>query len=129
MTSRTTGAQPSSRWIPWALCSIFAAFLLANGIMIYFAVASWTGVGTENAYERGLAYNQTLDAVRAQEALGWQVEAELQPLGDGEARGFRGAFVEAGSGMRNNPRTCHGERYRALGMGLRVNGCDVIGRD
>ncbi len=86
MTSRTAGSPPSSRWIPWALSSIFAAFLLANGIMIYFAAASWTGVGTENAYERGLAYNQTLDALRAQEALGWQVAAELRPLGNGEAR-------------------------------------------
>lgn len=86
MTSQSGASERGSRWIPWSLASIFAAFLLANGIMIYFAVATWTGIGTEHAYERGLAYNRTLAAARDQEALGWQVVAEVRPLGQGEAR-------------------------------------------
>ena len=43
-----------SLWIPWALCGIFAVFLIANGVMLYFATRSWTGLATDNAYENSL---------------------------------------------------------------------------
>jgi nitrogen fixation protein FixH len=63
-----------SLWIPWALCGIFAVFLIANGVMLYFATRSWTGLATDNAYEKGLAYNAAIAAAETQAALGWQVE-------------------------------------------------------
>ena len=85
----TTASQQSARksgWIPWVFVGIFAVFLVANGIMVYFASVTWTGVETENAYERGLDYNRTLAAVRDQEALGWQVAVDVRPVGQQEAQ-------------------------------------------
>ena len=86
MTTASDQSERKSGWIPWAFVGIFAVFLVANGIMVYFASATWTGVETENAYERGLDYNRTLAAVRDQEALGWQVAVEVQSIGQREAR-------------------------------------------
>ena len=63
-----------SRWIPFAFVGFFAVVLATNAVMIWLAFASWTGLETESAYQKGLAYNDTLSAARAQAALGWQVE-------------------------------------------------------
>lgn len=85
MTGRATPDARRSLWIPWALASIFAAFLVANGTMIYFASRSWTGLETEGAYEKGLAYNDIIAAAEAQAALGWQVALEAGTAETGEA--------------------------------------------
>lgn len=51
----------------------FFGFITAvNGVFIYFAMESWPGLGTQDAYRKGLAYNQTLEAAQRQQALGWQ---------------------------------------------------------
>ena len=76
MTGYPTTEPRRSLWIPWALCGIFAVFLIANGTMLYFAARSWTGLETESAYQKGLAYNDALAAAEAQAALGWQVELD-----------------------------------------------------
>lgn len=49
----------------------FAVVFIMDGIMIYFAATTWNGLSTENAYEKGLAYNQTLKASETQRAQGW----------------------------------------------------------
>lgn len=85
MTSPSASDTRRSLWIPWALCGIFAIFLIANGTMLYFAGRSWTGLETEGAYEKGLAYNDTIAAAEAQAALGWQVAMEAGVAGAGEA--------------------------------------------
>lgn len=74
-----------SLWIPWALGGIFLVFLIANGVMVYFAGRSWTGLETESAYEKGLAYNDTIAAAEAQAALGWRVDVEAGVAGVSEA--------------------------------------------
>jgi nitrogen fixation protein FixH len=73
-----------SRWIPFAFIGFFGVVLAANAAMIWLAFASWTGLETESAYQKGLAYNDRLAAARAQAALGWQVDiafAERAPGG------------------------------------------------
>jgi nitrogen fixation protein FixH len=76
MTGGSALDAPRSLWIPWALGGIFLVFLIANGVMVYFAGRSWTGLETEGAYEKGLAYNDTIAAAEAQAALGWRVDVE-----------------------------------------------------
>jgi nitrogen fixation protein FixH len=66
-----------SRWIPYAFIAFFGVVLLANGAMIWIAFATWTGLETESAYQKGLAYNRVLDQARAQTALGWHVDLEF----------------------------------------------------
>ena len=63
-----------SRWIPFAFIGFFGVVLAANAAMIWLAFATWTGLKTESAYQKGLAYNDRLAEARAQAALGWQVD-------------------------------------------------------
>ena len=59
---------PRPLW--WAVAGA-AAVLAANGTLVYVAVSSWTGLETQQHFARGLRYNQNLEGVRRQEALGW----------------------------------------------------------
>jgi nitrogen fixation protein FixH len=77
MARAMIGEGGRDRWIPWAFVAFFVVVLAANGAMIWIAFATWTGLETESAYQKGLAYNRTLGAARAQEALGWRVELDL----------------------------------------------------
>jgi nitrogen fixation protein FixH len=93
-------AEGKDAWIPWAFVGFFAVVLLVNGIMIFVAFDSWTGIGRENAnsYQQGLSYNDRLAAVEAQEALGWQADLGFEELADG-----RGRLVLALADRRGNP--------------------------
>ena len=66
--------------------AFFGLVIAANVVFIVLAWQSWSGLSTDDAYRRGLAYNETLRQAEAQRALGWQVRAELVPLADGGAR-------------------------------------------
>jgi nitrogen fixation protein FixH len=72
-------------WIPWAFVAFFGIVLAANGAMIWFAFQSWTGLETGSAYQRGLAYNRTLETVRQQAALGWKVGFSFEQAGERQA--------------------------------------------
>jgi nitrogen fixation protein FixH len=75
----TASMTRSGRWIPWAFVGGFAVVFAANAAMVAFAVGSWTGMETEDAWRNGIAYNRALEAARAQEALGWQVSLRFAP--------------------------------------------------
>ncbi|MEZ5843929.1 MAG: FixH family protein [Hyphomicrobiaceae bacterium] len=55
-----------------ALVAFFGITIAVNVAFIYFAVTTFSGVETENAYKRGVAYNQQYEVVRREAALGWQ---------------------------------------------------------
>jgi len=91
-------------WIPWSFVGFFAVMFVANGTMLYYAVTTFTGVETNNAYRRGLQYNKKLEAAAVQRALGWTaaLEVEQRPplaaritldLSDRDARALNGADV------------------------------------
>ena len=73
------------QWIPWAFVAFFGVMLVANGTLIWFAFTSWTGLDTGKAYQRGLAYNRTLEAARQQAALGWKVDFAVEQAGARQA--------------------------------------------
>lgn len=75
------GEPITGRQVLFMLLGFFGLVAAVNGVMIYFAVSSFSGLDTENAYMKGLAYNQTLHAGEAQRALGWTVELSHRPLG------------------------------------------------
>ncbi|MBF0183571.1 MAG: FixH family protein [Magnetococcales bacterium] len=75
-------ARRSWRPEPW-LTAIILFFLLifaVNALMIRLSLQSWTGEVTDEAYRKGLAFNQTLQAQQEQDALGWQISLENSPL-------------------------------------------------
>ena len=61
------------RWI----LGFFAVFMVVDGFFWYLASDSHTGLVTEQPYEKGLAYNDTVAASDAQLALGWSSTIRL----------------------------------------------------
>ncbi len=72
------------RWIPWLFVGFFAVVLAANGTLVYFAAASWTGLETKEYYIKGLHYNRTLEDVARQRKLGWKSRLSLRQTVDGQ---------------------------------------------
>lgn len=66
-----------------AMLAFFGTIIAVNLVFVYFALDTWTGISTENAYQKGLNYNQTIAARDAQRELGWQAEVSLTTLDDG----------------------------------------------
>lgn len=81
VTAVTQNRRPSGWWYPWLFVGAFAVVIAVNGVMIALAIDSFTGLDTAHPYERGLDYNQTLAAARAQEEMGWQVTFNAMPDG------------------------------------------------
>ena len=77
---------PRDLWVPWLIVAGFVLVTLVNGIMVYFAISSFTGLQTEGHYQRGLDYNEVLADERTQDALGWTVGIDFRETGDGRAR-------------------------------------------
>ena len=67
---------PAGRLYPWIFVAAMGLVVLVNGGMIWFAVHTFTGLATQDPYDKGLAFNRTLAAADAQAALGWQVDIE-----------------------------------------------------
>lgn len=84
MSARATTmpGERRSRWIPWAFVAFFGVVLAANATMIVIAIATWPGLETRQAYQRGLAHDEALEAAAAQAALGWQVGFAFEQTGD-----------------------------------------------
>ncbi|GAB0056653.1 hypothetical protein SIID45300_00961 [Candidatus Magnetaquicoccaceae bacterium FCR-1] len=60
---------------PWptAIVLFFTVVFVVNAIFVRLSLDSWTGVVTDKAYDKGLAYNQVLKAQQEQDAMGWRV--------------------------------------------------------
>ena len=83
--SDASEARPSDRYLPYLFFVFFGVVLFANGMLVYAAATSWTGLRGERHYIRGLAHNQTLEAVAAQQAMGWTGTVSLDPGRDGDS--------------------------------------------
>lgn len=93
--------QPPRSLIPWMIVGFFVALACLLGWFADLAVSSYTGVVTDEAYEKGLHYNDTIARARAQDALGWQGDIRLEngllafTLRDATGAGIDGAKVDA----------------------------------
>jgi nitrogen fixation protein FixH len=56
------------------LLVFFGVMLVANGVLVYFAVGTFSGGDKANPYQSGLHYNDTIAADERQTTLGWQTE-------------------------------------------------------
>ena len=59
------------RIIPLYFVAFFVFIAIMDGIFVYLATTTHSGVITENAYQKGLNYNQYITAYDQQEMLGW----------------------------------------------------------
>ena len=55
----------------------FVAIMAVNAVMVWYALKSFPGMVSADAYREGLAYNRTIEAREAQRALGWQVAVDV----------------------------------------------------
>lgn len=73
---------PGAR-LPWIFVGFFAVVFIANGILVYAAVQSWTGVSSEQHYLKGLDHNKTLQDVAQQQSRGWTADLSVNSRRDG----------------------------------------------
>lgn len=72
MTS-PAGPRPSDRFIPWYIVLFFAVQFPVFGWFYHIASSTYTGLVTDQAYEKGLRYNQVIAEASAQQQLGWRI--------------------------------------------------------
>ncbi len=53
-------------WVLMIFTAFFGLIIAVNSVFIYNAINSHSGVVTDNPYRKGLAYNDVLEAARAQ---------------------------------------------------------------
>ncbi len=63
--------QITGRKVLFAMLTFFGVITAVDGIMIYQAVSTFGGLETNDAYRKGLAYNQRIARDAAQDQLGW----------------------------------------------------------
>lgn len=64
------------RWIPFVFVGLMLIVVAVNGVLVFAALSTFTGVTSAHAYEEGRAYNHILEEAARQEALGWQASVQ-----------------------------------------------------
>lgn len=72
---RDRGLQ--GRHVLFAILGFFGTIFAVNGVFLYAALSTYTGVVAQEPYRKGLNYNQRIAAGERQEDLGWNAEATL----------------------------------------------------
>jgi nitrogen fixation protein FixH len=76
----------TGRTVLICLIAFFGVVAGVNAVMIRAAVSTFGGVETESAYRAGTAFARESADARAQDALHWDVRAELLPAAGGATR-------------------------------------------
>lgn len=76
----------TGRTVLLSFVAFFAVVFLVNGLFFWLARDSWTGLSTEDAYRKGVAFNDELARAEAQRLLGWTAETEYTSVRPGEGR-------------------------------------------
>jgi nitrogen fixation protein FixH len=81
MTQNPTPQQiKKARFIPYLFVIFFGVIFAVDLTYIYVANKSWRGLATENGYQKGLKYNQTIEYSRKQKSLGWSAKIKYENL-------------------------------------------------
>lgn len=57
--------------------AFFLIIFIANGFLVYYAMNSFSGLETENPYERGVAYNSDIARAKQQNQSGLDVKIKI----------------------------------------------------
>jgi nitrogen fixation protein FixH len=63
--------------------AFFGVIIAVNGAFIYLSQKSWVGLETEDAFRKGVKYNQQLSKMREQNRRGWHMKLERQLMPEG----------------------------------------------
>ena len=77
----TSGSSPeiSGRHALFGFIAFFSIVFLANGVMLYWALATHAGIETRDAYRKGLAYNERIAEADRQRTRGWRDNVTIIP--------------------------------------------------
>lgn len=64
-------------YIPWLFVAFFAVVFAVNGVMVHYAMSTWTGVETEDNFVKGIHYNDDIAGAQAQSQRAWKVETSF----------------------------------------------------
>ncbi|MHA1523713.1 MAG: FixH family protein [Alphaproteobacteria bacterium] len=107
------------RHVLFALLAFFGVTFVVNGIFLYYAVGTFNGFDTIDAYRKGVTYNERIALDVAQAALGWQPVARYDngaqklvvEVRDGQGRAITGLII---AGQMRRPVTDAQDRAIAL---------------
>lgn len=71
----------TGRHVLIAVIAFFAVIFAANGVFLYTAISTHTGVVSNEPYRKGLHYNDRIEADRQQQQLGWKEDIAIAPDG------------------------------------------------
>ncbi len=72
----------TGRHVFWGFVVFFGIIFAMNGVFMYYAVSTHTGLDTTNSYRRGLNYNDRVRAEARQMRLGWKPVLGLNARAD-----------------------------------------------
>lgn len=67
----------TGRHVLFLMLGFFAVIIATDSFLVYKAISTFGGIETDDAYRKGLAYNDRIAEERAQAALGWTKDARL----------------------------------------------------
>ncbi|MCA8930167.1 MAG: FixH family protein [Alphaproteobacteria bacterium] len=108
------------------LIAFFGVMLAVNSAFVYFATSTFSGLSTEDPYRKGVAYNQTLRAYRAQEATGWHARAEMDgqnvrlTVTDADGKPVEGLTIGGRIGRPSTDAEDRSLTFQGFGRGLYV---------
>lgn len=68
--------------IPYFFFAFFAVVFMVDISYIYISKKTWRGVVTQDSYQKGLKYNEVLEAQKKQQELGWKVRMLFENKGN-----------------------------------------------
>lgn len=66
--------------IPYFFFVFFAVIFAVDFFYIYLAKKNWRGLATEDAYQKGLHYNNVIANANKQKELGWEMKISYKNL-------------------------------------------------
>ncbi len=69
-------ARQRGWWYPWIFVGLMGLVVVVNAIMATLAVKTFPGLQSDDAYNEGLRYNDTLAAQREQGKRGWRMDVQ-----------------------------------------------------
>ncbi|KAB2913361.1 MAG: FixH family protein [Hyphomicrobiaceae bacterium] len=79
MPAASKGIQ--GRHVLLAMVVFFGIVFAVNGIFLYSALSTYTGVVAQEPYRKGLQYNQRIGEGAKQDALGWREDVRVDRQG------------------------------------------------
>ena len=79
--SGSPGMEITGRHVLFAMLGFFGVIFAVNGVFLYNAIGTYTGVVQDEPYRKGLAYNERIAEDARQTALGWVRAVSLTDAG------------------------------------------------